>query len=142
MRFLRNHGVVLESAKGQEPSLAECIAGAPITGSWWSHPASHEIYDITQRIRHSRAVLVCGLAGRVTYIHRRLWPQFIRLAKRFPSGALDQIREVHLRSGRHQRQDVAFPEWVPIKVMDASRSISVREAASEIQIWLDRYGVD
>ena len=45
--FIRKHGVVLESAAGPVPSLAVAIAGGPIGGSWWSHPRSHEIFEIT-----------------------------------------------------------------------------------------------
>jgi hypothetical protein len=116
------------------------VAGDPIRGSWWSHPKGHQIFEITQSLRNSRTILVCGLAdGRITYIHRRLWPYFIRLAHRFPLQALDQVREVHLPSGRHRRQAVAFPVWVPLSVMEASRAISEAEAVSEIRIWLDRY---
>jgi hypothetical protein len=142
LRFVRYYGVALESARGKEPSLAERVAGDPIRGSWWSHPKGHQIFEITQKLRDSRTILVCGLAdGRITYIHRRLWPYFIRLAHRFPLRALDQVREVHLPSGRHRRQDVAFPVWVPHSVMEASRALSEAEAVSEIRIWLDRYSV-
>jgi hypothetical protein len=37
--FVRQHGVVLESRKGPVPNLAEAVAGTPIRGSWWNHPA-------------------------------------------------------------------------------------------------------
>lgn len=142
MRFIRYHGVALESARGSEPSLAERIAGSAIHGSWWAHAKGQEIYLITQRIRRSRAILVCALAeGRVTYIHQRLWPHFIRLAGRFPQGSLDQIREIHMPSGRHGRHDVPFPLWVPTKVMEVAKSTSTKEAVSKIEVWLERYGV-
>lgn len=138
--YIRRFGVVLESARGDEPSLAERIAGAPIQGSWWSHPKGHEIFEISQKVRDSKAVLVCGLAnGRVTYVHRRLWPHFIRMAQRFPSTALDQIIEVHLPSGRHKRQDVRFPEWVPEQVLVISRTLSESQAIVGIEPWLNRY---
>ena len=32
---LEEHGVLLESAKGPVPNVAELVVGAPITGSWW-----------------------------------------------------------------------------------------------------------
>ncbi len=75
MGFIRYHGDVLEAAKGLEPSLAQRIAGEPIRGSWWGHPKGNEIYQITKTVQNSRAILTCTLAGgRITYIHRRLWP--------------------------------------------------------------------
>ena len=132
MDFIRYHGVVLEAAKGLEPSLAERVAGEPIFGSWWGHPKGDEIFELTRKVRDSEAVLVCTLArGRITYVHRRLWPPFVRMA--------DKIRELHLPSGRHQRLDIPFPRWVPGPLLIASESLSAREATQEIQVWLNRY---
>ncbi len=139
--FIRTHGVVLEAARGLEPSLAERIAGEPVRGSWWGHSKGHEIYAVTSKIHVSKAVLVCTLAGgRITYVHRRLWPAFVRLAGRFPGKALHRVRQVHLPSGRHQRQDIPFPEWVPAPVLESARQLSIREAKQQIAKWLQRYG--
>ena len=38
--FVERHGVVLASARGPVPNVAEAVAGEPIRGSWWGHPAS------------------------------------------------------------------------------------------------------
>lgn len=138
--FIRYHGVVLQSAKGLEPSLTVRIAGGPIRGSWWGHPMGHEIYALLQKIENSKAVLICPLAGgKVTYVHRRLWPAFVKLSGQFPDDALDRIQQVHLPSGRHERRDIPFPEWVPEPVHASARRLSNRDAAAEIQIWLTRY---
>jgi hypothetical protein len=108
--FVRKHGVVLESAAGPVPSLAVAIAGGPIRGNWWSHPRSHEIFELTQAIRGHDDVLVCRLVnGKVTFVHRRLWPALVCAAKRFPRGHLAQVHEVHTASGRHVAKDVPFP---------------------------------
>ncbi len=142
MDFIRYHGVVLQSAKGLEPSLAVRIVGAPIHGSWWGHRMGHEIYALAQKIDESKAVLVCTLAGgKITYIHRRLWPAFVRMARQFPSHALDEVQQVHLPSGRHQRQDIPFPNWVPEPVLASARGLSTSAASAEIKVWLQRYGV-
>ncbi len=138
--FIRRHGVVLEAARGLEPSLAQQIAGAPISGGWWGHPKGHEIYALIERMRDSRAVLVCTLArGRITYIHRRLWPAFIRHAASFAPGSLNQVREVHTASGRHVRADVEFPDWVSPSMRAAARALSARDARLQIEPWLQRY---
>lgn len=141
MDFIRYHGVVLQSAKGLEPSLAARIAGGPIHGSWWGHPMSHEIFALMQNVHESKAAVVCTLArGKITYIHRHLWPAFVRMARRFPGHALDKVHEVHLPSGRHQRQDIPFPDWVPESVLNSAKRISAQDAAAEIHVWLQRYG--
>ena len=89
----------------------------------------------------SKAVLVCTLAnGKITYIHRRLWPAFVRMAAKFPGNALDKVQQVHLPPGRHQRQDIPFPDWVSETVFDSARRLSTPEASVEIAVWLQRYG--
>ena len=139
--FIRRHGVVLEAAKGLEPSLAAEVAGGPISGSWWGHERGHEIYALTQHIEASNAVLICLLARqRRTYIHRRLWPAFVRLADRFPANALDQVTEMHLPGGRHKRVDIAFPNWVPEAIGQQAASLSMSTALHQIQVWLQRHG--
>ena len=141
MDFIRYHGVVLQSAKGLEPSLAARIVGGPVRGSWWGHPQNHEIYALLQQVDKSKAVLTCPLVGgKITYIHRRLWPAFVKMAKEFPAHALDKALQVHLPSGRHQRQDVPFPDWVPVSVLGAAGKLSVGDARAEIDLWLQRYG--
>ena len=141
MDFIRYHGVVLQSAKGSEPSLVVRIVGCPIQGSWWGHPKGREIYALTNKIEESIAVLVCTLAsGKITYVHRRLWPAFVRMAGQFPVHSLDKVQQVHLPSGRHQRQDIPFPDWVPESVLDSARKLSTPDASAEIETWLQRYG--
>ena len=43
--LLVEHGMLLQSARGPLPNVAEMIAGEPIKGSWWGHPSGHEIYN-------------------------------------------------------------------------------------------------
>lgn len=142
MDFIRYHGVVLEAARGAEPCFVNYVAGEPIKGSWWGHAKGHEIYAFTTKIHDSRSVLICTLAGgKITYIHRRLWPYFVLLSKRFPFGSLDKVQEVHLPSGRHQRQDIPFPQWVPDNVASLAVSISTTDAGKAIGKWVERYAI-
>lgn len=54
--FVREHGVVLVSAKGPVPRLVEAIAGEPIRGSWWAHPKGHQIFSVLQAVADSEEV--------------------------------------------------------------------------------------
>ena len=138
--FVRRFGVVLESAKGLEPSLAAAIVGEPFVGGWWGHPKGHEIYELTQRVRASRAVLVCTLVkGRVTFIHRRLLPAFVRVADRFPPGSFDKVVEVHGISGRHVKKQVPLSSWVTAKLRDRADALSEAQALQNIDPWVRRY---
>jgi hypothetical protein len=123
--FIRRHGVVLESGHGPLPSLAEAIAGAPIRGSWWGHARSRDIFRITRAVRDSKQVLVCrAFSGRITFVHRRLWPALVRLASKFPRGRLARITEVHMASGKHGLRREAFPQWVPAGVSKSAAKLT------------------
>lgn len=134
--FVRKHGVVLESATGPVPSLAAAIAGEPIRGSWWSHPRSHEIFELTRTIRGREDVLVCRLVnGKVTFVHRRLWPSLVRAAKRFPKKHLAQVHEVHTATGRHVAKEIAYPRWVPAEVSAEASGLLEDEALRQLGNW-------
>src|SRR5262245_54795398 len=63
------------------PSFTALIVGEPVRGSWWSHPQTHEIYDLLQRFHAGAGALSVKLVnGKVTYVHRRLWPALLGAA--------------------------------------------------------------
>ena len=129
LAFVRRHGVVLMAARGPVPSLAEAIAGEPIRGSWWSHPKGREIFRATTAVADSDDVLACRLVdGKVTYVHRRVWPALVRLAKRLPRAGLAAIREEHLENGKHRVTRQPFPRWVPEDV--ATTAVTLTEGAA------------
>lgn len=140
LAFVREHGIVLASGKGPHPSVAEFVAGGPIKGSWWAHAKSHEIFRALQALGDSPEVLVCRLVkGKVSLVHERLWPALVRVAARFPSDQLAQVRQEHTARGHHVNQEVPFPKWVPPKVMRQARSLSEDDAidvlrASGVQV--------
>ena len=75
LAFIERHGVVLASARGAAPRLIDAIAGETIVGNWWSHPKANAIYAVLERASGSPDVLPCRLVdGKVTLVHRRLWP--------------------------------------------------------------------
>jgi hypothetical protein len=135
--FVKANGVVLESGRGPVPNLAEAIAGAPIRGSWWAHHKANTIFLCSRAIRKSGDVLVCRLvAGKVTYVHRDLWPALVRLAARFGVDRLAMIEEVHTPSGRHKVNVTTFPEWVPQQVAQAAATLTDDEAISLLPVAL------
>jgi hypothetical protein len=129
MAFVEEHGIVLTAARGPVPRLAEVIAGEPIKGSWWAHPKSHQIFAVFQKLTESPDILVCRLInGKVTLIHRRLWPALVRLAERFEPSQLAQVHEKHTAAGHHETHDVPYPTWVPADVFDSAKLLSVEDA--------------
>jgi len=137
MSFVREHGVVLVSARGTAPRLTEAIVGETIQGSWWAHSQSHHIHAILEAVTESDQVLVCRLVdGKVTLIHRRLWPSLVRLASQFAPGQLAQVREEHTASGRHRSHEVPFPQWVPPDVAEQAKAIGDEEALAAFGRWI------
>jgi len=141
IQFVETHGIVLESAHGSLPCLVEEIAGERIRGSWWSHPKAHNIHRLTGDVRNSSFVHVCRLAGgKVTLVHRRLWPALVRVGNRLPKERLAAIREIHTETGRHIVQEIPFPDWVPPEVTEEAQVLEEDAAVSALGQWLrDQY---
>lgn len=135
IEFVKDHGIVLEAARGQAPSFSDTVAGTVIKGSWWGHPQGKLIFRLTRAVRDSGDVLVCRLIdGKITYVHRRLWPALVRLAPQFKQEDLAWLRDVHTSSGAHKLVTTAFPEWVPKDVAAAARALSEGEARRQLEI--------
>ena len=143
LAFVRRHGLVLEAGRGRPatrgrpaiPSLAEAIAGGPIRGSWWSHPQSHAIFRALGAVRESEDVLACRLVdGKVTLVHRRLWPALVAAAaaRRVPAARLARLVERHTASGKHVVESTPFPRWVPAAVKAQARALVEREALAAL----------
>ena len=121
--FVRQHGVVLEGAKGHVPNLADAVVGVAVRGSWWKHPEAKNIFRATRLVRDSDDVLVCRLIeGRITYVDRRLWPAVVRLSAYFNRESLNATREEHSQSGAHIVKTLPFPKWVPADVVKAANA--------------------
>jgi hypothetical protein len=139
LAFVRKHGVVLESARGPVPTLAEHAAGEPIRGSWWGHPKGHEIFALTRAVRASKAVLVCRVVdGKVTYVHRRLWSALVRLSAEFPRDNLAALREMHSPRGTHTLRTVRFPVWVPPTIRQQAARLTEAQARYALGKWTQK----
>jgi hypothetical protein len=139
MTALIKHGMLLQSAHGPLPNVAEMIAGEPIRGNWWNHPASRSIFDALNLLAESPDVVRMRLVnGKVTLVHRRLWPALVRIADRFPAKNLAAIHEEHTASGAHRVQAEAFPDWVPDDVRQAAEALSVEDALTELPVFFRR----
>jgi len=58
----------------RRPSLTALVAGAPIQGSWWGHPAGRRIFQVASALEEGGEVLLAPLlSAKVTLVHRRLW---------------------------------------------------------------------
>jgi hypothetical protein len=137
LAFVERHGLVLQAARGPVPNLAEAVAGGAIRGSWWGHAKGREIFRVAQAICESPEVLVCKFVnGKVTYIHRRLWPALVKLASRFRKEQLAKVWNEHTRTGAHRSRRMAFPAWVPGEVVQQADLLSLADAEEIFAPWL------
>lgn len=137
LAFIDRHGAVLVSARGPLPRLTEAIAGEPIRGSWWGHPAGKRIFAVLRALEDSPELLVCRLvADKLTIVHRRLWPALVRCADRIGQERLARICEEHTASGKHVSIATAFPDWVPHTTLLAAKRLSETDALRELGVVL------
>jgi hypothetical protein len=77
---LRDRGLLL-AADNILPSVATRIAGESIHGSWWGHPKAHAIFAASSALaRDPDAMTIRLISGKVTFVHRRLWPALLAVA--------------------------------------------------------------
>ena len=132
LAFVKRHGIVLESAHvrgARAPTFADAVVGARVRGNWWSHPEGKTIFSLTRAVRDSGDVLICRLIdGKITYVHRRLWPALIRIASELGTRHLDAIQEIHTPTGHHVMRVRRFPAWVPLPIKQAAKRLTVESA--------------
>ncbi len=140
LAFVKKHGVVLASARGPVPSVAEEVAGEPIVGSWWAHPKGKAIFAALSELDDAVDDVRCFklVDGKVTFVHRRVWPALARLAGEgviTPDRAA-AIRQEHMPSGDHHNIITPYPAWVPDEVATAARQLSTDAAREQLGSWV------
>jgi hypothetical protein len=129
-------GVVLVAAKGPVPRLTEAIAGEPIVGSWWGHAKGKEIYDVLNDITASPDVLVCrAVGGKVTLVHRRLWPALICAGEVLGPERLARVEQEHSARGHHVNHETPFPRWADADSLSAAATLTLDDALRQLGAW-------
>jgi hypothetical protein len=93
LELLRRERVLTLTPAGRPRSLVGEIAGE-VRGSWWAHPKGGLIFSIASGLEDSPEVLGAKLVkGKVTFVHRALWPQLVRvvLDAGWRRGAADRL---------------------------------------------------
>ena len=105
VRELERHGLVLETDP-KLPSLVALVAGAPVRGSWWGHPLGHTIFAVGEALyEHPDVLLVKLISGKATWVHRRLWPALLAVARAREPWQLDGLSpEARALLGRIERE--------------------------------------
>ena len=137
--FVAKHGVVLASAKGPVPCVAEAVAGEPIVGSWWAHPKGKAIFAALSEIDDSADVRCFKLVdGKVTFVHRKAWPALVRLGTDGVIAAeqLASVQQEHMPTGEHRNFTTPFPDWVDEVTLAKANALTADKARAQLA-WVD-----
>jgi hypothetical protein len=130
LQTLRRLGLLLET-DAHLPSVASLIAGEPISGSWWSHPLAEKIYiTLGQFADHRDVMFTKLLSGKVTLVHRRVWPEIFAIGPaRTPwqmKGLLKSARNLLKmidEQGSIRTDQIAWPKSATAKPGEAAREL-------------------
>lgn len=91
LRELGELGLLLDTDKAF-PSLTGLMIAGPIRGSWWAHPLANHIYMVGQKVmRHADVLMLKLLSGKLTYVHRPLWPEVLSIAAAREAWQMDEL---------------------------------------------------
>src|SRR5262249_8978000 len=80
LELLRDHRVLTVTPCGPLPSIVKQVVGGPGKGSWWGHPEGKRIFRICSELaEHDEVLAVKLVAGKITFVHRALWPVLLRV---------------------------------------------------------------
>ncbi len=80
-REVASRGLLLQSGS-EFPSATTLICGAPISGSWWSHPKSSLIHCVLEELDdHAELTTAKLINGKMTLIHADLWPALVAVGR-------------------------------------------------------------
>ena len=133
LAWVRDQGVVLQSARGPVPNVAQFVAGEPIRGSWWGHVAGPNIYAVLNFLDDSDDVVTTRLINqKLTLLHARVWPCVARVSEHLGAERLAAVHSEHTESGAHRSFVVPFPGWLPAESLRAAATLSVEDAFAQL----------
>ena len=106
-RLLEKHGVLMLQDK-KLPSVAGAIAGETLSGSWWSHPRAQEIFRCLGQLE-DEALATRLIGGKVTLVHRRLWPELIAVGASKAPWQIDRLPAAARRLLRSPQAPLSTP---------------------------------
>lgn len=135
VKLVEKHGVMLASARGTIPNVAEAVAGAPIIGGWWAHPKGKAIFAALSDIDDSDDIRCFKLVdGKITFAHRRAWPALVRLGRDgvVAVDRLAAVQQEHMPTGEHRNFVTPFPDWVDDATAAAADKLTLDSAKKQL----------
>lgn len=129
---LERRGLLLLQDK-RLPSVVSLFTGETLKGSWWAHPRSHEIFRLLTELGKHPDVLFCKLvAGKVTLVHRRLWPALFAVGtSQEPWQTLGLTRRAATLWKRVEKSGSVVASGTPVKELERRLLAFAREEHTE-----------
>ena len=90
-RLLKENGLLLVSG-AEIPDVCRLFGGDSVKGSWWGSPFAHEIFAVNELLSEHEDVTVTKLvSGKVTFVHRSLWPKLVAIGKAHEDWQMKQL---------------------------------------------------
>ena len=126
---LAKYGLLLLQDK-ELPSAVGIIAGEAVSGSWWAHPRSHEIFRKLEELDDViRAKLI---AGKVTFIDKKLWPAMAAVGSAREKWQMEGLSPGARRLlARIDRQGSARASGAPSKELQERLLVNAHEEHTE-----------
>ena len=131
--LVEEHGMLLQAARGRFRIFRRWSSGNRSRGSWWGHPEHDEIFRVLNEATSSDQVVRLKLVdGKVTLVHRRLWPALVRVADQLGVSRLAALHQEHTSSGAHRSTSTPFPDWVPADVLQEAAALRYDDAIAQL----------
>lgn len=72
--------------------------------------------------------------AKITFVHERLWPALFAAKDHLTHGRLARLHEVHRPNGKHEIEEIPFPDWVPRQTLTAAKRLNEAEALKVLGI--------
>lgn len=80
LKAVEQHGLLMQ-ADSKLPSVVALLVGKPVRGSWWGHPMGDAIHIVNTELKeHPDVITTYLVSGKVTLVHRRVWPALFGVA--------------------------------------------------------------
>jgi len=129
---LTRHGLLLLQDK-RLPSVVSLLTGETLKGSWWAHAQSQQIFRVLTELGEDPDVLFCKLlAGKVTLVHRHLWPALLAVGtSREPWQTQRLSREATNLWRRVEKTGSAVSSGIPVQELERRLLAVAREEHTE-----------
>ncbi|MQC25880.1 MAG: hypothetical protein DWG76_00305 [Chloroflexi bacterium] len=129
---LKRIGLLLQTDR-HFPNVTEMVVGEAVSGSWWGHSKGKQIYETLNTLFGREDVLVVKLlSGKVTLVHKALWPALLAVARERNRWQMEGLNEV--ASGllaKLDRDEELETDW--LATVGGFESKVLREAVNELE---------